>query len=126
MSKKRVVIIGGGPAGLFAAYKLAGHAEVTILDAGKLPAHRDCSSQQTLWCRQCNPCNVVAGFGGAGLLSSGMLNLTTNIGFPDSTINTIGNERTRELIDDVDSVFIEHGAPLTCYEPDERFNGWEK
>ncbi|UCE11704.1 MAG: FAD-dependent oxidoreductase [Candidatus Thorarchaeota archaeon] len=126
MSKKRVVIIGGGPSGLFAAYKLAGHADVTVLDAGKMPAQRDCSSQQTLWCRQCNPCNVVAGFGGAGLLSSGMLNLTTNIGFPDKTVNAIGLERTRELIDEVDRIFLEHGAPLKSYDPDERFNGWEK
>ena len=32
---KKVAIIGAGPAGLFAAYKLAENAEITIYDTGK-------------------------------------------------------------------------------------------
>ncbi|WP_235489197.1 FAD-dependent oxidoreductase, partial [Frankia sp. AvcI1] len=31
----RVVIVGGGVAGLAAAHALSGHAEVTVLDAGE-------------------------------------------------------------------------------------------
>jgi uncharacterized FAD-dependent dehydrogenase len=121
-----VVIVGGGPAGLFAAYKLASHADVTIIDAGRMPEARHCSSQQTLMCSQCDPCNMVAGFGGAGLLSSGLLNLTTDIGFPNKTLDSIGREKTWELIEEIDQFFLKHGAPNESYTPDNRFNGWEK
>ncbi|MFX1367303.1 MAG: NAD(P)/FAD-dependent oxidoreductase [Promethearchaeota archaeon] len=126
MSKKRVVIVGGGPAGLFAANKLAAHADVTVLDAGKMPEQRNCPSQQTLLCRKCYPCNIVAGFGGAGLLSSGLLNLTTDIGFPPETLNAMGLEDAKRLIEEADQLFLKHGAPPKSYDPDERFNGWEK
>ncbi len=126
MSKKRVVIVGGGPAGLFAARKLANQADVTILDAGKIPSQRNCPSQQTLICHKCNPCNVVAGFGGAGLLSSGLLNLTTDIGFPDKTIESIGRENAEKLIKEADQTFLDYGAPKSSFDPDERFNCWER
>ena len=121
-----MVIVGGGPAGLFAAYKLASHADVTIIDAGRMPKARHCSSQQTLLCMQCDPCNMVAGFGGAGLLSSGLLNLTSDIGFPNYTLDSIGHAKTWTLIEEVDQVFLKHGAPEKSYDPDSRFDGWEK
>jgi hypothetical protein len=126
LSTKHVVIVGGGPAGLFAAYELASHVDVTIIDAGRMPKARHCSSQQTLMCMQCDPCNMVAGFGGAGLLSSGLLNLTSDIGFTNNTLDSIGLEKTQELIEKVDQIFLKHGAPEESYDPDNRFNGWEK
>jgi uncharacterized FAD-dependent dehydrogenase len=69
---------------------------------------------------------MVAGFGGAGLLSSGLLNLTSDIGFPNNTLKCIGEDKTRELIEEADLIFLKHGAPEESYNPDSRFNGWEK
>ena len=40
----KVAIIGAGPAGLFAAYMLAGKADVTVIDKGKDVDKRNCPS----------------------------------------------------------------------------------
>ncbi len=121
-----MVIVGGGPAGLFAAYTLASKAEVTILDFGRMPEKRTCPSQQTAFCTKCNPCNLTSGFGGAGLLSSGLLNLSDEIGFPQVTLDAIGRDNTRQLIEEADQIFLKHGAPKESFDPDDRFRVWER
>ncbi len=121
-----MVIVGGGPAGLFAAYKLASKAEVTVLDVGRMPDKRKCPSQQTAFCTKCNPCNLTSGFGGAGLLSSGLLNLSIEIGFPQVTLDAIERDRARQLIEEVDRIFLNFGAPKEAFTPDERFRIWER
>jgi uncharacterized FAD-dependent dehydrogenase len=75
-----VIIVGGGPAGLFSAYYLSEHAnlKVLLLERGKGPRKRVCPVADRQYCAQCKPCNILCGIGGAGLFSDGKLNFITN------------------------------------------------
>ena len=70
MTTADVIIIGGGPAGLFSAYCLSQHADlkVLLLERGKAPLKRICPVADRQYCTQCNPCNILCGIGGAGRL----------------------------------------------------------
>ena len=63
-----VIIIGGGPAGLFAAHYLCEHSDlkVLIIDKGKGPLKRKCPITEKQKCMKCKPCNILCGIGGAG------------------------------------------------------------
>ncbi len=78
MSKK-IVIIGAGPAGLSTAYKLTttNHKyDIEIIEQGKRIENRSCCQNAKV----CNPCDILAGVGGAGGYSDGKLNLHESIG----------------------------------------------
>ncbi len=80
--KYDIVIIGAGPAGLFAAYEIAKNSsqKVLVIDKGKDIHNRLCPSLlKFVHCKQCHPCNILCGLGGAGGLSDGKLNLKSNI-----------------------------------------------
>src|SRR5437016_10785504 len=73
MSHPDVVIVGAGPAGLFAADRLADHIgghHVTVLEAGLPMEKRWCPRTKTCSCRSCY---VLEGEGGAGGFSDGKL-----------------------------------------------------
>ena len=61
--KYDVVIVGGGPAGLFAAHYLAGHSalKVLLIEKGKPPQKRKCPINEGAKCPQCQPCDVLCG-----------------------------------------------------------------
>ncbi len=111
-----VIIIGAGPAGLFAAHELKGK-KVLIIDKGRDISKRKCPAQSTS-CMKCNPCNVMCGLGGAGGLSDGKLNLRPDIG--GDLTKWVSPDEAMELVDDVDSWFLAHGVP------DEKLNQHEK
>ena len=73
-----VIIVGGGPAGLFAAYYLSEHSDnrILLIEKGKGPQKRNCpiSTSARHECVKCKPCNILSGIGGAGLFSDGKLN----------------------------------------------------
>ena len=73
-----VVIIGAGPAGLFAAYELITNnkdLKILLLDRGKKVANRYCPmNRDKTKCLNCKPCNILSGYGGAGTFSDGKLN----------------------------------------------------
>lgn len=99
----KVAIIGAGPAGLFAAYKLAKHADVTIIDKGKDVEKRACPSPGE--CKSCKPCQVLCGVGGAGLFSDGKFIFSDKIG---NNLNAIvGEEKNQCLVKEVRKIFEE-------------------
>lgn len=102
-----VIIIGAGPAGLFAAHELKGK-KVLVIDKGRDISKRKCPAQKTI-CMKCKPCNVMCGLGGAGGLSDGKLNLRPDIG--GDLTKWVGDKQADELVDEVDSWFLAHGVP---------------
>ena len=73
--KYDVVIIGAGPAGLFSAYELISKnkdLKIAVLDKGSRVKNRVCPmNKMGIPCQNCNPCAILAGYGGAGTFSDG-------------------------------------------------------
>jgi uncharacterized FAD-dependent dehydrogenase len=106
---KKAIIVGAGPGGLLAAHRLAGALDVTIIEQGRDIGQRTCQVIKGNNCVYCNVCSVTAGVGGAGGMSDGKLNLSPLIG--GDWAEFVGPQEAIRLIDEVDSYFVEHGAP---------------
>ena len=111
-----VIIVGAGPAGMFAADELAGKMEVLIIDQGRDIDERECKMKRRGICTHCDPCDIMCGVGGAGTYSDGTLNLRPDIG-GDLAEQTGDPEYAWELVDHVDKVFVRYGAPEQLYVP---------
>lgn len=119
MTKKKeydVVIVGAGPAGMFAADELAGKKDVLVVDMGRDIDERECKMKRRGVCTHCDPCDIMCGVGGAGTYSDGTLNLRPDIG-GDLAEQTGDTEYAWELVDHVDKVFVRYGAPEQLYIP---------
>lgn len=116
-----VIIVGGGPAGLFAAHHLAGNSDLRVLliDKGKAPRSRTCpvGHQQSPACHQCRPCNILSGIGGAGLFSDGKLNFIHILGKTDLT-QFLPPDQARALIRETEQVFTRFGMDGPVYPTD--------
>jgi hypothetical protein len=93
-----VVIIGAGPAGLFAALQLAERLSFLVIDRKPVP-------------------------GGAGGATDGKLNLSPHIGLDLGELGLSEAEAVAR-IGDVDRVFLEHGADPTLHGLDEARVQW--
>jgi len=105
-----VIIVGGGPAGLFAAYHLKEHSnlKVLLIEKGKDSLKRKCPNNRLQKCVQCDPCNILSGIGGAGLYSDGKLNFIPRLGKTDLTqFMPLGQAQT--LIDETETIFTRFG-----------------
>ncbi len=119
MSKWDVIIVGAGPSGLFSAMevkRLKPEARVLIIEMGKDLEGRKCPLKDAGKCLACPICDIVSGFGGAGTFSDGKLNLTKDIGGDLASI--IGEKNVWNLIEYVDRIFLEMGAPNKLYGED--------
>jgi len=110
------IIVGAGPAGMFAADELAGRLDTLIIDQGRDIERRECKMKRRGICTHCDPCDIMCGVGGAGTYSDGTLNLRPDVG-GDLTEQTGDPEYAWELVDHVDKVFVRYGAPDSMYIP---------
>ncbi|MBS7269911.1 MAG: NAD(P)/FAD-dependent oxidoreductase [Candidatus Freyarchaeota archaeon] len=115
----QVVIVGAGPAGLAAAYELSKRnvRDILVIDQGKAASKRQCPMPKNYNnCAHCDPCSIMCGIGGAGTYSSGLLNLNPYIG-GDLTEFTNDEREAWELVNLVDQMFLENGAPDILFKP---------
>jgi uncharacterized FAD-dependent dehydrogenase len=114
-----VIIVGGGPAGIFAALQLVRANDISILlvEKGKDLDQRRCPVRDTDGsCIECQPCNLVCGLGGAGAFSDGKLVLSSQVGgYLGEYLGDAGIER---LIRYVDDLYLQYGASESLYGAD--------
>ena len=113
-----VVIIGAGPAGLFAAYELITNnkdLKILLLDRGKKVANRYCPmNRDKTKCLNCKPCNILSGYGGAGTFSDGKLNFIPKLGKSD-LFKYMSESEAYKLIDDTEEIFTKFKMDSDVY-----------
>jgi hypothetical protein len=111
-----VIIVGGGPAGIFAAMELcqAPDLSVLLLEKGKDIDSRTCPfADKGISCPPCSPCDLVSGLGGAGAFSDGKLTLSAEVG--GRLIDYLGLKGTEDLVQYVDSIYLKFGGSKRVY-----------
>lgn len=105
-----VMIIGAGPAGIFTALELVRHKDnlkILMLDKGRNIEARVCPARESRCCN-CEPCNITAGWSGAGAFSDGKLSLSPQVGGRLS--DYMAESQAQELINYADSIYLKFGA----------------
>ena len=127
MSNYDVVIVGAGPAGIFAAYELSKKnkdLKVALVDKGLDIYKRRCPilEHKIKKCPVikdhvgCMPaCSITNGFGGAGAYSDGKFNITHEFG--GWMTDYLSNCVVEDLISYVDEINLEHGATTDITDP---------
>ena len=113
-----VVIIGAGPAGLFAAYELITKnkkLKIAILERGSCVKNRVCPmNKNKVPCQNCNPCAILSGYGGAGTFSDGKLNFIPKLGKSD-LMKYMSESEAYKLIDDAEEIFNKFNMDASVY-----------
>lgn len=129
MNKKYdVILVGAGPAGIFAAYELmlkAKDLKVLLVDKGPDIYNRKCPilEKKIKACPKnkagnagCSPaCSMTSGFGGSGAYSDGKFNITSEFG--GWMTDYLSDDEVIELIRYVDEINLKHGAPNEITDP---------
>ncbi len=127
--KYDVIVVGAGPAGIFACYELSlkhKDKKVLLIDKGNDIYTRCCPIKdgRIQLCPKargseesgCKPaCSITSGFGGAGAYSDGKFNITTEFGGWLS--DYISSSELLKLIKYVDQINLEHGATPHITDP---------
>ncbi|MGI6611034.1 MAG: NAD(P)/FAD-dependent oxidoreductase [Limnochordia bacterium] len=126
-----VIIVGAGPASIFAAYELTllnPRLRVLILEKGRRLESRSCPilDGKTSKCPPavngkeyagCVPaCSITTGWGGAGAYSDGKFNLTTQFG--GWLQEYMAPSKVLQLIEYADRINLDHGATTSATNPD--------
>lgn len=107
-----VLIVGAGPAGIFAALELSQNPKmrVAILEKGDDIDRRHCPLREHGGtCHHCKPCAILDGWGGAGAFSDGKLTLSPAVGGHLAEI--LGEAQAATLIRQADAMYCQFGAP---------------
>lgn len=123
-----VIIVGGGPTGIFTAYEFMikdSKKSILLIDKGLDIDHRTCPilQKKIKQCPQdiygnsgCKPsCSMTSGFGGCGAFSDGKFNITSDFG--GWMTDYLPDEEVLGLIRYVDSINLKHGAPQELTNP---------
>ena len=123
-----VILVGAGPAGIFASYELmlkGQNLSVLLIEKGKDIYSRHCPIKNKLikkcpiqkngthGCLPC--CSITGGFGGSGAYSDGKFNITNEFG--GWMTEYLEDEEVLDLIKYVDSINLKHGAPNELTDP---------
>ena len=107
-----IIIIGAGASGVFMSYELAKlnvDADILMIDRGERLEKRLCPIKAGAKnCLKCSPCHIMNGYGGAGTLSDGKYNITTQFGGDLHTY--VGVDKAMELMEYVDDVLCGMGG----------------
>lgn len=112
MKNYDIIIIGAGASGVFMSYELAKlktDAKILMIDKGAPLPKRQCPIKLGAKnCLKCSPCHIMNGYGGAGTLSDGKYNITTQFG--GDLHNYVGVDKALELMEYVDEVLCSMGG----------------
>ena len=113
-----VLIVGAGPAGLFTAYELIENnkdLKIAILDRGLRADKRICPmNKYKTECKNCKPCGILSGYGGAGTFSDGKLNFVPKLGKSD-LFKYLGRKEAFDIIDDTEKIFNKFNMDSKVY-----------
>ncbi|HDM32545.1 MAG TPA: FAD-dependent oxidoreductase, partial [Deltaproteobacteria bacterium] len=101
-----IVIIGAGPAGVFAALELVSDTQgldVVMVEQGKDIPSRSRSTG-----------DIMQGWGGAGAFSDGKLTLSTELGGDLSSL--VPEKELMGLVEEVDTTYLRYSAPNKVFE----------
>lgn len=130
MNRYDVIVVGAGPAGIFACYEFTlkqPGAKVLLVDKGHDIYSRRCPilEEKIKLCPPpagkkdyagCLPaCSITGGFGGAGAYSDGKFNITTEFG--GWMTDYLSPSKVLELIQYVDQINLQHGATQNITDP---------
>ncbi|MDR2771196.1 MAG: NAD(P)/FAD-dependent oxidoreductase [Clostridiales Family XIII bacterium] len=113
MESYDVIIVGAGASGVYASYeltKLRSKARVLMIDRGARLEKRLCpiKTGAVETCVKCDPCHIMNGYGGAGALSDGKYNITTQFG--GDLHRYVGQGEALRLMEYVDEVLCSFGG----------------
>ena len=118
MKNYDVIIVGAGPAGLFCAYELIEknpNLKILMLERGHLVENRVCPMNKfKTECKNCNPCNILSGYGGAGTFSDGKLNFIPKLGKSD-LFKYMGEQEAYDIVDDTEKIFNKFNMDAEVY-----------
>ena len=126
-----VIIVGGGPMGIFTAYELTTilpNKKILLIDRGHDIYSRKCPilEHKLKSCpldkkgnSGCKPaCSMTNGFGGSGAYSDGKFNITAEFG--GWMTDYLPEEEVLDIIKYVDNINLKHGAPTEITNPNTR------